>query len=186
MKSSTLQRAGLSRENMSVLENCATLDSDRSEYTRYVKPQAKTPELDMLWRSVGKTADIRNIKQKAPGVYLLIGFIAGALFMGIISLIAGFANLAGNTRVEEFPTEKRAQVAVIAPDGETTNPNVTTTTTEEKYEVKSGDTLDSIVYRFYGRYDTEVIQKIQDLNNLSNPNALQIGQVLVIPVEQTR
>ena len=62
MKSSTLHRAGLSRENMSVLENCATLDSDRSEYSRYVR-SPKTPELDMLWRSVGRSTDIRTAKQ---------------------------------------------------------------------------------------------------------------------------
>ena len=69
MKSSTLHRAGLSRENMSALESSRTFDLDRSEYLRYTKPIAKTSELDVLWRNVGKTSiDTRTTKQKAPGV----------------------------------------------------------------------------------------------------------------------
>ena len=47
MKSSTLHRAGLTRENMSALESSRSFDLDRNEYSRYVKP-AKAPELDVL------------------------------------------------------------------------------------------------------------------------------------------
>ena len=186
MKSSTLHRAGLSRENMSVLENCATLDSDRSEYSRYVR-SPKTPELDMLWRSVGRSTDIRTAKQKAPGVYLTIGFIAGALFMGIISLIASFANLTSHSRVEEFSAlpSSKTSVAIIGAETENASANASVIA-EEKYTVRSGDTLDAIAYRFYGQYDAQKIEKIQEINHIANPQALQIGQVLIIPVEHTR
>ena len=57
---------------------------------------------------------------------------------------------------------------------------------EEKYEIKSGDTLDKIAYRFYGKYDVEKIDAIQKINNITDPSALQIGQVIIIPVDSQR
>ena len=187
MKSSTIHRAGLTRENMSALESSRTFDLDRNEYSRYVKP-SKTPELDVLWRSVGKTNnDTRITKQKAPGVYLLIGFICGALFMGLISLIAGFSNFIGSQKTEEIIVQQapKANVAVIGADNQQTVASVQTQS-EEKYEIKSGDTLDKIVYRFYGKYDVNKIDAIQKLNNITDPSSLQIGQVILIPVDNQR
>ncbi len=187
MKSSTLHRAGLTRENMSALESSRSFDLDRNEYSRYVKP-SKAPELDVLWRSVGKTsADARTVKQKAPGVYLAIGFICGALFMGLISLIAGFSNFLGNHRTEEIVVQQAAKpnVAVIGADAQSAS-ETSVAVSEEKYEVKSGDTLDKIAYRFYGKYDTQKIDEIQKLNNITDPSSLQIGQVILIPVDSAR
>ncbi len=188
MKSSTLHRAGLSRENMTALESSRTFDLDRNEYLRYSKPTVKNPELDVLWRSVGKTNnDTRITKQKAPGVYLLIGFICGALFMGLISLIAGFSNFIGSQKTEEIIVQQapKANVAVIGADNQQTVASVQTQS-EEKYEIKSGDTLDKIVYRFYGKYDVNKIDAIQKLNNITDPSSLQIGQVILIPVDNQR
>lgn len=189
MKSSTLHRAGLSRENMSALESSRSLDLDKSEYSRYLKPSpAKTSELDVLWRSVGKTNnDTRVTKQKAPGVYLLIGFICGAVFMSIIFAIAGLSSIASNQKTEEIIVQQapKANVAVIGPDSEPASAAVSVPT-EEKYEVKSGDTIDGIVYRFYGKYDTKKIDEILKLNNIIDPSSLQIGQVILIPLETQR
>ena len=187
MKSSTLHRAGLSRENMSALESSRSFDLDKSEYSRYIRP-AKTSALDVLWRSVGRTnADTRSVKQKAPGVYLLIGFVCGALFMGLISIIAGLSNFVGSQRTEEIVVQQppKANVAVIGADTQSSTVSAQSAT-EEKYEVKSGDTLDKIAYRFYGRYDVEKMEAIQKLNNITNPSALQIGQVIIIPVDIQR
>lgn len=186
MKSSTLHRAGLSRENMSALESSRTVDLDRNEYSRYIKPQ-RSSELDVLWRSVGKSNDSRTHKQKAPGVYLAVGFIAGALFIGLISLIAGFSNVASNVKSENnvnLPPAAKANVAIIGADSEASAQAAVIS--EEKYEVKSGDTLDKIAFRFYGKYDVEKINEIQKLNNITNPSALQIGQVILIPVDKSR
>ena len=172
MKSSTLHRAGLTRENMSALESSRSFDLDRNEYSRYVKP-SKAPELDVLWRSVGKTsADARTVKQKAPGVYLLI---------------AGFSNFLGNHRTEEIVVQQAAKpnVAVIGADAQSVS-ETSVAVSEEKYEVKSGDTLDKIAYRFYGKYDTQKIDEIQKLNNITDPSSLQIGQVILIPVDSAR
>ena len=51
------------------------------------------------------------------------------------------------------------------------------------HTVKSGDTLEGIVIRFYGSYDASKIEKIMEANNLLNPNQLSIGQSLIIPLE---
>ena len=53
---------------------------------------------------------------------------------------------------------------------------------KEEYVVKEGDTLESIVIRFYGTFDMSKVNAIQDANKMANPNALSIGQKLVIPM----
>jgi len=54
----------------------------------------------------------------------------------------------------------------------------------ETYTVKSGDTLQGIVIRFYGSYSPAKAEKLRQVNNMDNPNALKLGQVLTIPVIQ--
>lgn len=49
------------------------------------------------------------------------------------------------------------------------------------YTVKSGDTLSAIALRFLGRASR--YPEIADLNNISNPNLIRVGQVLKIPGE---
>ena len=53
----------------------------------------------------------------------------------------------------------------------------------ETYTVKSGDTLEAIIIRFYGRFDVDKVAQIATANKMNNPNALQIGQKLIIPME---
>lgn len=53
----------------------------------------------------------------------------------------------------------------------------------QTYVVKSGDTLEGIAYRFYGMGGPIRVARIQEANNLKSPDQLQIGQHLVIPVE---
>ena len=52
----------------------------------------------------------------------------------------------------------------------------------QNYVVESGDTLESIIIRFYGAFDLNKVELIKEANNMSNPNALSIGQKLVIPM----
>ena len=53
----------------------------------------------------------------------------------------------------------------------------------ESYTIKAGDTLEGVIIRFYGKYDTSKVSKIMEANNLSNPNQLAIGQKLIIPMD---
>ena len=52
----------------------------------------------------------------------------------------------------------------------------------EIYSVQSGDTMESILIRFYGSYSKEKEALVLKTNNLTNPNKLSIGQQLTIPV----
>ena len=53
----------------------------------------------------------------------------------------------------------------------------------EIYTVQSGDTMESIVIRFYGSYSKEKENLIVKTNNMVNPNKLSIGQQITVPVE---
>ena len=55
--------------------------------------------------------------------------------------------------------------------------------TFENYTVKSGDSMSSIVYRFYGKYSPEKVEKIRQANKLTNAHKLSIGQQLIIPLD---
>ena len=58
------------------------------------------------------------------------------------------------------------------------------TETNEVYTVQSGDTMESILVRFYWAYSKEKEALVMKTNNLTNPNKLSIGQKLTIPVEE--
>ena len=80
MKSSTLSRSNLSKEKMVLLEELRAKSNHTSNETRtpdvYIRP-AKEKELDVLWQNF----KVNQKEEKSPGVYLITGFIAGALCM---------------------------------------------------------------------------------------------------------
>ena len=84
------------------------------------------------------------------------------------------------------PTKKQTAVeadskfSFIPADSAATKP--ITPVANEQYVVKAGDTLESIVIRFYGSFDMSRVNAIQDVNKMANPNALSIGQKLIIPM----
>lgn len=51
-----------------------------------------------------------------------------------------------------------------------------------EYEVKSGDTLEKIAYKFYGSSSPDLINKIKTANKITNSRLLQIGRKLIIPI----
>jgi len=187
MKGSTLHRSGLTREKMGVLATFTQnlkKQSAKTQLNQYYKAQ-KAQEIDLLWSGVQKGIQkvhsaTKGASQKSPVVYLAIGFIAGVIFMSIVTLIVSISAMAPKTVSEiENKTEK---VAVIGEDSiEGAAPVVES---REKYVVKSGDTLNGIAYRFYGRYNEAKIQEIQKINNITNPASLKVGQELIIPVER--
>ncbi len=186
MKGSTLHRSGLTKEKMGVLASLAKPErkSTRAQLTQYYKA-AKSRELDLLWGGAQKGMQkVRNVaklsSQRSPIVYLSMGFVAGVLFMSLITLMVSVFSM--STRDKEL-APKASKVEVIS---ETTAAasEAAPTTAEQKYIVKQGDTLNGIAYRFYGKYSEEKINEIQRVNNIKNPAALSIGQELIIPVSQ--
>ena len=186
MKGSTLHRSGLTREKMGVLATFTQnlkRQSAKSQLNQYYRAQ-KAQEIDVLWNGVQKGIQkvhsaTKGVTQKSPAVYLGIGFIAGVLFMSCITLIVSISAMAPKTIADA--ESKTENVAVI---GEETASAPAVVESREKYVVKSGDTLNGIAYRFYGRYNEAKIQEIQRINNITNPAALKVGQELIIPVER--
>ena len=61
---------------------------------------------------------------------------------------------------------------------------VTAETKNEVYTVQNGDTLESILIRFYGGYSPAKATAVMQANNMANPNKLSIGQKLTIPMAE--
>jgi LysM repeat protein len=78
-----------------------------------------------------------------------------------------------STIADASPAPQDSPAAVVEPTARTADP---ATPAPRRYTVKSGDTLSSIA----ARYGTTV-RKLQVANEISNPRALKIGQVLAIP-----
>ena len=187
MKGSTLHRSGLTREKMGVLATFTQnlkKQSAKSQLNQYYKAQ-KNQELDLLWNGVQKGIQkvhnaTKGVSQKSPIVYMGIGFIAGVVFMSCITLIISISAIAPKTVANIENSSEN--VAVIGEDS-TVNASPIEAS-REKYVVKSGDTLNGIAYRFYGKYNEAKIQEIQKINEIKNPAALKVGQELLIPVER--
>ena len=85
----------------------------------------------------------------------------------------------GKTKKQQISIEE-SKISFIPADTAATKPTVAVG--NEEYVVKEGDTLESIVIRFYGKFDMSKVNAIQSVNKMANPNALSIGQKLTIPM----
>lgn len=183
MKSSTLRRSNLSKERIAVLEELAKNRTQPYDASPGVYVRAnKEKELDVLWQNFR----VSQKEDKSPGVYLTTGFIAGAITMLIVTTLLSLSVQTTNNMPElsapiAKPKAAKAKLTFIPADkkAEKIAPVAVAT---ETYTVKSGDTLESIIIRFYGRFDVSKVEKIKEANAMANPNALQIGQVLTIPM----
>lgn len=189
MKSSTLHRSNLTKERMSMLENVkfqaqAKRHIDAGQFMRV----NKALELDLLYRSLGKNTLRKSVapsshggggdskKPSANGVYIGFGFLGGAVFLLIVSIVVWASTAPGNKHSVPDVPKVTPSLEVVS---ETKDSD---TVTQEKYTIKSGDTLNKIAFRFYGKYDAKKIEEIKRINNINSPEGLQIGQVLIIPL----
>lgn len=181
MKSSTLRRSNLSKERIAVLEELAKnrkqpYDASPGVYVRANKEK----ELDVLWQNFR----VSQKEDKSPGIYLATGFIVGAITMLIVTTLLSFSVRNGDSQDLQAPKKSKAEKARLSfiPSDKTTKTPETKGATES-YSVHSGDTMESIIIRFYGKFDLSKVEKIKQANNLKNPNSLQIGQNLIIPLD---
>lgn len=183
MKSSTLRRSNLSKERMHVLEELSKnkkqpYDASPGVYVR----NNKEKELDVLWQNFR----VNQKEDKSPGIYLATGFIAGAIAMLIMTTLLSFS-VQNNQHSDIIPPTKhikeKARLTFIPADKTSVTESSTAPKGTEAYTVKSGDTLAGIIVRFYGSYDLSKVEKIKQANNMANPNNLQIGQTLLIPMD---
>lgn len=198
MKNSTLYNSNLTKDRVSFLEDLKSSDksamlsnnrmSEMKEYTRQASPIHNQKELDVLWRNF-KVAQTQSISEKSPGIYLGVGFFAGFLSMLILSLCMSFISPSNNNSISNNISKapklikrvklKPSQLTIVPPDKKVSKNEPAL---NETYTVVAGDTLESIVVRFYGKYDPAKVQAIQEANHMSDPNKLQLGQQLNIPL----
>lgn len=179
MKSSTIRRSNLSKEKMAVLEALSKYKTDGSDITPnvYVRPN-REKELDLLWQNF----KINQKAEKSPSVYLATGFIAGVVTTVIAGAIIGLSTN-GILSTPKISVDKKANVNTEKLNFVPAAEQAVETVTEEIYTVQSGDTMESILTRFYGGYTQERAWKVMNANNMKNPNKLSIGQKLTIPME---
>ena len=184
MKGTTLRRSNITREKVQMMEALSRYNRQHQDEDFY-KSQNKNHELDALWQSFG----IRTQKnEKAPQVYFVVGMIFGVIvtlaIVVIVSLLLNLSTPKDDTIVmpKKSAVETNEKFSFIPADSATSKP-VAPVVRNEEYTVKSGDTLESIVVRFYGSFDMRKVNAIQNANKMANPNALSIGQKLIIPMK---
>ena len=183
MKSSTLRRSNITREKVAMMEALSRYNRQHQDEDFY-KAQSKTRELDVLWQSFGVKPQ-KN--EKAPQVYFVTGFILGVIatlaITTLVSLLVSFSTPKEEVVIpKKAPVETDSKFSFIPADSAAVKTVVQSS--NEEYTVKAGDTLESIVIRFYGSFDMSKVNAIQDVNKMANPNALSIGQKLIIPMNR--
>ncbi|MBR1425537.1 LysM peptidoglycan-binding domain-containing protein [bacterium] len=204
MKSSTLIRSMLSRENMDIIENIgenSPTEETKSpeEYYRSGEEtsSSKSQEIDLLWQSF-KTAQFNS---GSPAWYVTLGFICGVVVtLSCVGIFGYFASKPDvNISIPSFNNESvtsssqddnQEEARVIVPDendnvapvqqqSETQQPvNVSNA---KQHTVASGETIEGIIRHYYGTYSPELAQKVQQANNLTSLDHINIDQVLIIP-----
>ncbi len=186
MKSTTLRRSNITRERVAMMEALSRYNRAHQDEDFY-RTQSKNRELDALWQSFGIKAQ-KN--EKAPQVYFVTGLIAGViitlLITTFISLLINFSTPKDDTLapVKKPASESSGRFTFIPADSTSSKKGAVSASINEEYVVKEGDTLESIVIRFYGTFDMDKVGRIQNANKMANPNALSIGQKLIIPITQ--
>lgn len=196
MRNSSIYRSNLSDEKIAFLSEIKSQKEamqQEDNAPKAYKRQGKQKELDILWQNF----KINTKEEKSPGVYLLTGFVAGALCMflmnAILSIGANLSNGTTETSLGQPKFEKKISRKDVLPQIASSSVEVIPASTSiaaestipavETYTVKSGDSISTISTRFYGKYDVNKIEKIKQVNNLTNVNRLSIGQKLVIPLD---
>lgn len=180
MKSSTIRRSNLSKEKMAVLEALSKYKTDSSDNTPnvYVRP-SRDKELDLLWQNF----KVNQKSDKSPNVYLATGFIAGVVTTIITGAVIGLS-MNGIISTPNVSVDKKANVKNEKLNFVPAAEQAAEALTDEVYTVQSGDTMESILTRFYGGYTQERAWAVMNANNMKNPNKLSIGQKLTIPMKK--
>ena len=132
MKSSTLIRSMLSKENMDMIESLSEENNNINnasekqsqtpeEYVRSASEEnlSKSQEIDLLWQNF-KIAQFSN---KSPAVYITIGFIGGILSTLLVGGIFGYFISKPDVKIS-LPQISLPQSAVVQEEQEDVNARV--------------------------------------------------------------
>ena len=185
MKSTTLRRSNITREKVAMMEALNRYNREHQDEDFY-RRQSKNRELDILLQNFG----VKQQKvERAPQIYFVMGLIVGVI---ITLIITTFISLLINMATPKDDISIRPSKQVTTTDNgkfrfipaDNTKAPAAVSVSNKEYTVKEGDTLESIVIRFYGKFDMDKVGLIQSANKMANPNALSIGQKLIIPVSK--
>lgn len=157
--------------------------AEDSDYNWDYDEEPHTPQepMNILW---GRVAIL--------GFVLLLAFMFGRATNG--SGIPASELAAAETRAEtlaaeneDLKTQLAAQPEVAAPAETEEEPAATEPSEDEgsteivgqSYTVERGDTLRGIAQEFYG--DPELSDYLAEVNNISDPTTISVGQKLIIP-----
>lgn len=182
MTGNMLRKSNISKERALALDELLPDKSNQYDSSPgvYVRSD-KDRELDILWQGYR----VNNKEERNPWFYLIIGFLAGVICSMLMSFLINLGtpskeNISDlNMWKKTNTTTSNVNLNVIPSDKEETVNTVKTT----EYVVKSGDTIGSIAYKFYGSVDPSKIEKIQTANNMKSVDSIQIDQKLIIPME---
>lgn len=155
-------------------------------------------ELDSFWDPLESQAltvkDSKRFKAWIIGLIVALSTLLLLLFFVLIlptknyfnpnrktSVIVNGLNIeeqpVKNLKIENLNIENKTEVKTSsAPD----SPLLKSESLVE-YVIISGDTLEKIAMKFYGKSNYEAIDKIRAANSIGNARSLRIGQKLIIP-----
>ena len=183
MKSTTLRRSNITKEKVAMMEALNRYNTEHMGEDFY-RRLSKNRELDALWQNFG----VKQQKvERAPQIYFVIGLIAGVIITLLITTFVSILINISTPKEDAVPkvkttTQESAKFRFIPADS--SKNSTVSAVTKEEYTVREGDTLESIVIRFYGSFDMDKVTLIQEANKMANPNALSIGQKLIIPINK--
>ncbi len=181
-------------------------DNTPGEYYRPEKPSAnteKSKEIDLLWQSFRPS----QFNSSSPLMCYVGGILTGIISTVVILFLFG-ALTSSNFSLKKADNSQKITTAVeagVVQDAVSEEDYTNKTTSDnselsdeqnsnsaqevaaedmQKYVIKSGDTVESIIKHFYGSYTPERAQAIMKANNLKNLDRISIDQVLLIPLEK--
>ena len=180
MKGSTLRRSNITREKIAMLESLARYNNEYNRVQRTDAPVDKQEELDVLWQNfkVASRPEKSTMAFFTTGVF--VGVISTLVVAILISLVVGYSplddlNLNLSNPIKITTAGESPKFTFIPADNKQEPQS-------KEYTVQAGDSLESIAIRFYGGFDQAKIKAIEEANKLANPNAIGIGQKLIIPM----
>src|SRR6201992_1288154 len=127
-------------------------------------------------------ADLDQLKQKySPVIETIQGFSALGATVESVSLDGDKLYLKGSVPSEVVANRVWDVIKQVDPQYADLHHEIATTGgANQSYTVKSGDNLSKIRARFYG--PPNHYSKIAEASNISNPDKIQVGQQITIPV----
>lgn len=180
MKSSTLRRSNITREKIAMLSALSNYNALKGNSNMNITD--KQAELDVLWQNFKVSTSSDNASRVQFGFGFISGVVVTLIATALISFIAG-SSLFGNNINHSIKNSDNVKFTFVPADKQPVQ-DVEPISQNKEYIVQSGDSLEDISMRFYGRFDESKLKAIQEINKLPDMNSIRIGQKLIIPMPQ--